>query len=190
MIMSTNMTRTFYCPEVLTPVSSTQFYLSIADFLSSVERPQGSGHPDRRDEGTCKDFPVAPDIFQARWQRRTGQPEHDPTFTDIGGIDGPDLPPGHLHRIPDFLPPRQLSVELSLQSRHLVGRRRGTVQQPFEVAVGQRDGPERRPISSGESDAECLQGILGRGAGDPGLRGLPRIGDANPAAYACCLSTL
>jgi hypothetical protein len=38
--------RTFYCPEVPTPVSAPRTHLVIIRPLSRLEGPRGSGHPD------------------------------------------------------------------------------------------------------------------------------------------------
>jgi hypothetical protein len=46
MITFRTVTRSFYCPEVSTPVSVGRCYRSVADLLSLLEGPQGSGHPD------------------------------------------------------------------------------------------------------------------------------------------------
>ena len=46
MIICSASTRTFYCPEASAPVAAPVLRSAIADPLSSLGGPHGSGHPD------------------------------------------------------------------------------------------------------------------------------------------------
>ena len=64
--MFTISTGTFYCPEVSASVAPRVVRLTIADLLSALEGPRGSGHPD-------PDFVAAPQYNQLPRSRSTSR---------------------------------------------------------------------------------------------------------------------